>query len=353
MFARPRKSLLRCPSCGHQQEESPAALSTFCRACGCHLTIAAGTALAAPQPAPFPFPIRRKGAQRVGSGPHASRSGSRARQSGPPRREVQLEFFAGLDRPPPGSDAPAAAPSPPVITSSGDHPALARMARRLAGPPKPGHRHVHCLECDFPQSIPVHALSTMCLRCTEPIPLDNFEIKSPHHRRIRTRGDVYLRRKGAVCGVAVQCHDLTIEGEFAGTGIDCDGEFVLLRNGTIACPVRCRRLVVRGGIEVAFLHPVHAQEAVIDGIVRGDLICERKLHLDRHSLLEGNIQTRSLSICEGARHTGMVSMPQLEERYAKFGEIDESPAHPSAGPARPATDPARTPPEFSLRPVVP
>jgi cytoskeletal protein CcmA (bactofilin family) len=212
------------------------------------------------------------------------------------------------------------------------------MARLLPVEPRAGYRHIHCLDCDFPQSIPVAALSTMCLRCTAPIPLEHYEIREMHHRQIRTRGNVHIHRKGGINGVSVQCNDLTIEGEFTGSGIDCDGDLVLMRNGTITGPVRCRRLIVQGRAELTFTHPVRAHEVIIDGLVKGDVICERRLHLDKRSLLEGDIQTRSLSVSEGARHSGMVSMPQLEERYAKFGELSDI-----AGldvPGKPRTTPA-------------
>lgn len=197
------------------------------------------------------------------------------------------------------------------------------MARRLPDEPREGHRHVHCLECDFPHSIPIRTISTMCLRCTEPIPLENYKIRKMHHRRIRTRGHVYIHPKGGINGVSVQCGDLTIEGEFTGSGIDCDGDLTIARNGTITGSVRCRRLIVQDRAEVTFTHPVRAEEVIIDGIVTGDIVCERKLHLEKKSILEGDIQTRSLSVSEGARHAGMVSMPQLEERYAKFGDLSD------------------------------
>mgnify|MGYP006982509553 CR=1 FL=1 len=107
------------------------------------------------------------------------------------------------------------------------------MARLLPEEPKAGHRHVHCLECDFPQSIPASTFSTMCLRCTAPISLEDHDIRNMHYRRICTRGNVHLHHKGGIKGVSVQCNDLTIEGEFTGSGIDCDGDLTIARSGTI------------------------------------------------------------------------------------------------------------------------
>ncbi len=325
MFGRQKKNLLSCPVCGHQQQEAQFARSTFCRSrgCGAYYEISDGVA-APPAPVPeFPFPTREELARREANGrknPAVVRSGNGNPDAA--RRETQLEFFAGWQlRKRHSSAIPSKARVPLVATSSGDHPAIARLARLLPSDPRDGHRHVHCVDCDFPQSIPLNAVSTMCPRCAVPIPLEDYEIREMHHRRIRTRGNVHIYRKGGINGVSVQCNDLTIEGEFTGSSIDCDGNLTLLRNGTITGPVRCRRLIVRDRAELVFTHPVQAEEVFIDGVVKGDIVCEKKLHLEKKSLLEGDIQTRSLSVSEGARHAGMVSMPQLAERYAKFGDL--------------------------------
>ncbi|MFP6859720.1 MAG: polymer-forming cytoskeletal protein [Roseibacillus sp.] len=323
MFGRLKKTSLSCPTCGHEQHEPQFARSTFCRdrGCGAHFQIAEGMAIPVDPPSEYPFPTRGELARQRGG---AKLAPARRTKKKLPPRETQLEFFSGLSRRNGNSSVVASnARIPLVATSSGDHPAIARLARLLPEDPKEGHRHLHCLDCDFPQSIPVGAFSTMCLRCTAPIPLDDYEIRKMHHRRIRTRGNVYIHRKGGINGVSVQCTDLTIEGKFTGASIDCDGDLTIARNGTITGNVRCRRLIVEGRAEVDFTHPVHAEEVIIDGIVKGNIVCERRLHLEKKSLLEGDIQTRSFSVSEGARHSGMISMPQLQERYAKFGDLSD------------------------------
>ena len=123
--------------------------------------------------------------------------------------------------------------------------------------------------------------------------------------------------------------------------------------------VRCRRLIVKGHAEGPFPHPVQAPEVIIDGIVTGDIVCAQKLHLEKKSLLKGDIQTPSRSVSEGARHTGMVSRPRLPERYAKFGvladiagmKLPNKTASAPDAPARAAEpapeNPFRKPPEAS------
>ena len=347
MLGRPKNLLLSCPVCGHEQEEPQFACSTFCRerGCGACFQIENGEAVPITLPAEYPFPLRDQLAQRT-EGPGTTRAShlKKEKEAGPPRVQ-QLEFFSSLSRRGGGTSAlPSKARIPHVTTTPGDHPAIARLARLLPKVPRKGHRHIHCLECDFPQSIPEETFSTICLRCTASIPLDNHEISTIHHRRIRTRGNVHIHHEGGINGVSVHCHDLTIEGVFKGSGIDCDGDLTILCDGTITGTVRCRRLIVQGHSKVAFSHPVHARDVIIDGIVRGDIVCAQQLALEQDSILEGDIQATSLSIGEGAHHSGKVGLPQLRERYAKFGELAdiadmELPSQDSGGPVDATSEP--------------
>ncbi len=347
MLGRPKNLLLSCPVCGHEQEEPQFACSTFCRerGCGACFQIENGEAVPITLPAEYPFPLRDQLAQRT-EGPGTTRAShlKKEKEAGPPRVQ-QLEFFSSLSRRGGGTSAlPSKARIPHVTTTTGDHPAIARLARLLPKVPRKGHRHIHCLECDFPQSIPEETFSTICLRCTASIPLDNHEISTIHHRRIRTRGNVHIHHEGGINGVSVHCHDLTIEGVFKGSGIDCDGDLTILCDGTITGTVRCRRLIVQGHSKVAFSHPVHARDVIIDGIVRGDIVCAQQLALEQDSILEGDIQATSLSIGEGAHHSGKVGLPQLRERYAKFGELAdiadmELPSQDSGGPVDATSEP--------------
>ncbi|NRB28844.1 MAG: hypothetical protein HRU37_14335, partial [Roseibacillus sp.] len=211
MLGRPKNLLLSCPVCGHEQEEPQFACSTFCRerGCGACFQIENGEAVPITLPAEYPFPLRDQLAQRT-EGPGTTRAShlKKEKEAGPPRVQ-QLEFFSSLSRRGGGTSAlPSKARIPHVTTTTGDHPAIARLARLLPKVPRKGHRHIHCLECDFPQSIPEETFSTICLRCTASIPLDNHEISTIHHRRIRTRGNVHIHHEGGINGVSVHCHDL-------------------------------------------------------------------------------------------------------------------------------------------------
>ena len=324
MFGRQKSLLLSCPHCGHKQEEPSFARSTFCRkrTCGAHYRIEDGEPVPEIPPAAYPFPLRDQLADNTEELGKTCPKRLRKRNEQTPHVR-QLEFFSAGSQGNDESSSPSQkTPGPPEVTNTttGDHPALARLARLLPAAPRKGYRHIHCLECNFPQSIPEQTLSTMCPRCSSSIPLKDYELHTIRHRRIRTLGNVHIHSGGGIRGVSIQCNNLTIEGEFAGSSIVCDGDLTIACNGTIPGPVRCRRLSILGGVEVRFLHPVEAQEAIIDGFVRGDLVCAQTLHLEDESVLEGDLQARSLSISEGARHSGGLSIPRPSEHSPKLNE---------------------------------
>ena len=335
MFGRLKSLLLSCPHCGYKQEESQVARSTFCRKreCGAHYRIEDGQPVQETPPAAYPFPLRDQLGEKA-EGSKADRESQPRKEREQLPRQKQLELFSGKMPGDSGcaerSSRSSRSPIPQAASTTEDHPAIARLARLLPEVPRAGHRHVHCLECGFPQSIPEQTCSTMCLRCSASIPLENHELHTMRHRRIRTRGDVHIHPGGGLSGVSIHCNNLTIEETFTGSNIDCDGDLTISRNGTVTGSVRCRRLIVQEGAEVGFLHPVRAQEVFIDGIVRGEIACARTLHLEEQSILEGNLQARSLSISEGARHCGRLSLPKTEEPYAKFRESTGTSAHGQA-----------------------
>ena len=328
MFGRQKRLLLSCPHCGHQQEEPVFARSTFCRnrACGAHYRIEDGKPVPEAPPATYPFPLR---AQLASAPPEPdtaqSKRISRSVRTIPHVR--QLELFPAENHRDNGYPSPGIAPQAATnTTTSGDHPAIARLARLLPAVPRAGHRHVHCLECGFPQSILEQTLSTMCPRCTASIPLKDYEIHTMRHRCIRTRGNVHVYPEGGIRGVSIQCHNLTIEGDFSSSTVDCDGDLIISHAGQMTGMVNCRQLIVKDGVEVVFLHPVHAQEVVIDGLVRGDITCARTLHLEEKAVLEGGLQGRTISISKGARHCGKLSVPEGEHHPNSEGI--KSPAAP-------------------------
>lgn len=261
--------------------ESAFALSSYCRSCGVYFKIRKGRAVEN-KPAPInPFGTNR---------PQPAQADTPSRKKpAPPRRRphdpTREAIFA------------AAGPSTPAD-------------RRIeSGSVSPfslaDSRSIECHQCGHTHDISPLATSSVCPRCGRAVSLRDFNINEDWTHDIDTRGDVFIGVQGRVHDLAVRCMNLTVEGHFAGN-VHCDGDFVMRQNGRVPGPVHCKRLVIDHGAEVEFLEAVHAEEVIIDGKVKGDIVCKGCLSLKERAILMGDIQISSLAVSEGARHSGLV-----------------------------------------------
>lgn len=194
------------------------------------------------------------------------------------------------------------------------------FAKPSAPPPKPGFlkrlftrqqppREVTCFSCSHHHKAVAEAQSSQCPKCGSYISLKDYVITELWNRRIQTRGDVVIEKTGTVSGVTIQCHNLTVLGELAGS-VDCSGNLIIRSHGKILGKVTCHQLRVERGAKVEFLNPVNAATAYIDGNVRGQISCTGSITLEKRTHLQGLVRTASLVIKEGAKHTGAIEMVQ-------------------------------------------
>lgn len=177
---------------------------------------------------------------------------------------------------------------------------------KLVNPGKPP-RHTTCFECGAPFSALGDAQSSQCPKCGSYISLESFEIDYAHNRRIQTRGDVRILKKGSISGATVKCHHLTVLGELSGS-VECSGDLVIRNHGKIIGTVVCRNLRIEKGAKVEFLNPVRADTASIDGEVHGQISCSGSVTLEKRAQLHGLVRTTSLVVKPGAKHSGMIEM---------------------------------------------
>ena len=256
---------LTCPECGHHQFEPTMVVSTQCRSCRANYQVVDGKAVSRP-----------KATTRV----------AKARGE-----------HSGSTHLPPLTATPFPKPSSP--------PPRSRFLR-LFFPQKPP-REVTCFNCGFTHKAVGEAQSSQCPKCSSYISLRDYDISEPWNRRIQTRGNVLIQKTGQVSGITIQCHNLTVLGELAGS-VDCSGDLVIRSHGKILGKVSCRQLRVERGAKVEFLNPVTATSAYIDGQVRGQISCSGSITLEKRAQLQGLVKTTSLVIKEGAKHTGTIEM---------------------------------------------
>jgi cytoskeletal protein CcmA (bactofilin family) len=164
-----------------------------------------------------------------------------------------------------------------------------------------------CFNCGHVHKAVAEAQSSQCPKCSSYISLRDYDITEPWNRRIQTRGDVVIQKTGVISGITIQCHNLTVLGELAGS-VDCSGDLIIRSHGKILGKVSCRQLRVERGAKVEFLNPVTAASAYIDGQVRGQISCTGSVTLAKRAQLQGLVKTTSLIIKEGAKHTGSIEM---------------------------------------------
>jgi cytoskeletal protein CcmA (bactofilin family) len=258
---------LTCPECGHRQLEPAMVVSTQCRGCRANFQVIDSKAVSRP-----------KAATRI----------AKVRPENSP-----------LPEPPAAKTSPFAKPVDPPKPG---------LIRRLFFPQQPP-REVTCFSCGHLHKAVAQAQSSQCPRCSAYISLRDYVITDPWNRRIQTRGDVVIEKTGVVSGVTIQCHNLTVLGELAGS-VECSGNLIIRSHGKILGKVSCHQLRVERGAKVEFLNPVNAATAYIDGNVRVQISCTGSITLEKRAHLQGLVKTASLVIKEGAKHTGAIEMVQ-------------------------------------------
>ncbi len=258
-----------CPECGIEQHEPALVVSTQCRSCRANFQVRDGKGVVRSRPTIL---IAK------------------------PRKE--------------GDPEPAAAPEPPKLAFNREPspPPVRSLLKRWFNPVRP-QREVKCFNCSHPYHASFEAQSSQCPKCSSYVSLVDYQITEPWNRRIQTCGDVIIRKTGSVSGATLQCHNLTVLGELAGS-VECSGNLIIRSHGKIIGKVNCRNLRVEKGAKVEFLNAVQAVTAFIDGNVRGQISCTGAITLEKRAHLQGLVRTSSLIVKEGAKHSGTIEVVQ-------------------------------------------
>jgi cytoskeletal protein CcmA (bactofilin family)/Zn finger protein HypA/HybF involved in hydrogenase expression len=258
-----------CPECGQVQSEPALVVSTLCRGCRANFQVREGKSVVRSHP------ITRLAIPRKDSDPEPE--------------------------PPPEAPKPK-----PWLHKEPLVPAPQSFLMRFFNPTKPP-RKITCFDCGHSYTTVGEAQSSQCPKCCGYISLLDYEISEHWNRRIQTCGDVTIQKSGTVSGVTLRCHNLTVLGELAGS-VECSGDLVIRSHGKIIGTVHCHHLRVEKGARVEFLNPVTATTAFIDGNVRGQICCSGAITLEKRAHLQGLVQTTSLVVKPGAKHTGTIEI---------------------------------------------
>lgn len=168
-------------------------------------------------------------------------------------------------------------------------------------------RQVRCFECHHQQSVSLAATSTQCARCSVYISLADHEISSPWSQNIRTRGDVWVRKRGAVTGCDVACHHLEIDGRISAS-VDCSGVAHFRHSGRVMGHMHCQKLVVEKKCEVIFPQGVWAESVDVYGTVVGNITCAGTIRIMKNGRVEGDATARAVDLKDGGELSGRMSI---------------------------------------------
>jgi cytoskeletal protein CcmA (bactofilin family) len=265
--------------------ESASALSTYCRKCGGHVKL--GQAL-------------------------------------PPRGRLAglMDRARGKTTPAAPTTRPTLAPRSPAmpfrITGYGEQDAALEasatnltVSRPSASFTKDPPRAVLCFECEATHKVAAASTSTICPACSTYIDLRDLEIKDRTNKRIRTRGDVVVDRKGALLGTSLHCGRLTIHGTVSGS-IYASGDVLIKSDQRIIGEIRCRRLVLEKKCELQCVQPVHAETVEIHGRATGHFHATRSIILRRNAVLDGSVTAQAICVEPGAVLNGQVLVQHPE-----------------------------------------
>jgi len=350
---------VRCPLCEHLQQESPLAISSYCKGCGAYLSFRkGGEIIARPQATPDPFAhrpsqpkidIEYKPREERGPKPPSPPLGKRENpetgepsETEPPKAAQEKSDDSIGSSPPPTHQKESVGEEFPPISESSDSsfpsktepstqieksdappeeedqeeviPELSRFIRDASngahqdsGKKQLEQRRATCFECGDSHLANARSNSTQCRKCGRLISMEDLHIRESWSSRVQTLGDVFIHKKGIVLGAAIQCHNLFVEGDFTGSA-ECSGDLTLRRHGKIIGKVVCNRLMVEKRAKVEFLNTVQMNECKIDGLVTGNLACRGCLALEKKATLTGNIKVGTLTVADGAKHTGQIQM---------------------------------------------
>lgn len=172
----------------------------------------------------------------------------------------------------------------------------------------PYFKDAECFECGHVFKVSRSSRSAECPGCGSRIPMEDVEVNMPSTQIIKTRGDVLIRKRGAVTAASLRCKDLRCYGALDVAEIQAAGDAIFHSVGPVKGVLRCRRLLVEKGADVVFENEVYAEAMEIQAKVTGSLVCHGPLLIGANGSVNGDVAIRSISIEPGGELNGGMSI---------------------------------------------
>jgi len=166
-------------------------------------------------------------------------------------------------------------------------------------------QRVHCHACGHSHECADNAENTQCPHCGQPISFADIVISSHVSRKIDTRGNLRVEKKGNLFTPLSVCRDAVIFGMISGS-LRCEGKITFYGEGNYPLKIDANELLIPGGAEVICPFPIHARHVVVRGILRAPLLVEARLQVLRKGHVEGAVCARSIDVDRGGELRGQV-----------------------------------------------
>ncbi|MBV9642010.1 MAG: polymer-forming cytoskeletal protein [Verrucomicrobia bacterium] len=294
---------IQCPHCGNLQLEPELAHSTNCRKCGGYIHLERGRKSTLLREAPgHPAAFQK-----------AEDTKAKVEVRCPHCDNLQLESesakstycrkcsgYIQLDK----SGKPAASHEiqrGPTTVSAKIHGLFGIQGTFVA----------RCFECVGEREVPKSATSTFCPKCGAYIDLQDYKINSIYTRTIRTGGRLIITSKGELINRRTFCGSAVIEGPMRGNLI-CTGAVRIKVNGKVNGSIEAKAVYIEKKCDAEIVHPIRAEQVEIDGTISGQIIATRTVVIHKTGRLTGRVSALGFSVDKGGRFLGDLSIGKME-----------------------------------------
>jgi cytoskeletal protein CcmA (bactofilin family)/Zn finger protein HypA/HybF involved in hydrogenase expression len=168
-----------------------------------------------------------------------------------------------------------------------------------------------CFECIGKREVPKSATSTICPQCGAYIDLRDYRIVGNYSRSIRTRGRLFLTNKGDLNSNRVICEEADIQGLMRGSLI-CNGEVRIRLKGKLSGSIEAKKVLIDRRSEVEFVRPLRGELVEIEGVVAGRITASGKVVIQKSGRLTGAVFARAFTVEKGGVFLGELSIGKVE-----------------------------------------
>lgn len=183
--------------------------------------------------------------------------------------------------------------------------------------PASGPKIVACFECGARQEASRSATSCSCRSCGAYLDLQDVKIVGAFSRAVRTAGHIYVTSRGDMNSTRAICGSAEIRGILRGN-LTCLGEMRIKYKGKLPGGIETKILRILKGSDLDFFRPVHAEEVIVEGDMKGRILATGTVHITKSGSITGALFARGISIDRGGEFHGEMSIGQQQSEQKEL-----------------------------------